>query len=234
MVALASPASHSAPRRALRPQDKRPGQRSLKNIHLSLSSSTAGHERHRRRLWRAHCPRVGPEDGLWPRRRSRAPSGSPAGGSSVRAPVQAAGPTLRRVCGRDGRQKSLWGLRAGEENEPIQHELMSPRARVAAPPHEGWRAPTRALRTTETAAAPTTARAPAAATASPYPDHHHAFGPTPVTRGMPPRGGCGRCRKHSPTVNVVAIPQRTPRSGRNRSLDLMGGRGRRVAASLRR
>ena len=126
------------------------------------------------------------------------------------------------------------GPRPGEQNVPIQHELMSPRARVSAPPHEGWRAPTRALRTTETAAAPTTARAPAAATASPYPDHHHAFGPTPVTRGMPPRGGCGRCRKHSPTVNVVAIPQRTPRSGRNRSLDLMGGRGRRVAASLRR
>ena len=47
-------------------------------------------------------------------------------------------------------------------------------------------------------------------------------------------GGCGHCRKHSPTVNVVAIPLRAPRSGRNRSLDLMGGRGRRVAASLRR
>ena len=83
MVALASPAAHSAPRRALRPQDKRPGQRSFENIHLSLSSGTAGHERRRRRLWRARSPRVGPEDGLWPRRRSRAPSGSPAGGSSV-------------------------------------------------------------------------------------------------------------------------------------------------------
>ena len=48
-------------------------------------------------------------------------------------------------------------------------------------------------------------------------------------------GGCGRCRKHSPTVNVVAIPLRAPRSGRNRSLDLMGGcgrRGRRLSASM--
>ena len=48
-------------------------------------------------------------------------------------------------------------------------------------------------------------------------------------------GGCGRCKKHSPTVNVVAIPLRAPRSGRNRSLDLMGGcgrRGRRLSASM--
>ena len=113
MVPLASPAAHSAPRRALQPQDKRPGERSVKKMHLGLSNGTAGHGRRRRRLWRARTPRVGPGDGFWPRRPWRAPSGSPARWAHVRAPAQAAGPTLRCVCGPSGPQNGLWRLRVG-------------------------------------------------------------------------------------------------------------------------
>ena len=113
MVPLASPAAHSAPRRALQPQDKRPRERSVKKMHLGLSSGTAGHGRRRRRLWRARTPRVRPGDGLWPRRPRRASSGSPARWAHMRAPVQAAGPTLRCVCGLSGPQNGLWHLRAG-------------------------------------------------------------------------------------------------------------------------